>query len=38
MSDGGRKIYVGNLPNDIHEDEIRDLFRKVYYLIILIVW
>lgn len=34
MSDIRNKIYVGNLPNDVKEEDIDNLFGKVYcYLV-----
>jgi len=33
-----RTIYVGNLPGDIREREVEDLFYKVVCIIISVVW
>ena len=32
MSRSSRTLYVGNLPGDIREREVEDLFYKVFYL------
>lgn len=34
MSDIRNKIYVGNLPNDVKEEDIDNLFGKVYYYLV----
>lgn len=36
MGRSSRTIYVGNLPGDIRESEIEDLFYKVYYFCFMI--
>lgn len=35
MGRSSRTIYVGNLPGDIRESEVEDLFYKVYFKILL---